>query len=115
MSENGRFINFNGLDPAVSATITDGRRRQEQRHLSQTKRKQAERDRARNRRMIDLPTDLEDEITRIAAEFDLPVSQVITFLLLRGLSGLDLVDIQERLVSSRSMRFGHNLDLREIR
>jgi hypothetical protein len=114
MSENGRFINFNGLDPAVSATITDGRRRQEQRHMAPSKRKKAERDRARNRRMIDLPADLENEISRIAAEFDTPISQIITFLLIRGLQGLDLVDIQERLVASRSMRFGHNIDFREM-
>lgn len=114
MSGNGKFIDFNGLDPAVQATITDGRRRQEMRHLSPSKRKQADRDRNRNRRMIDIPIELEDELTRIAAEFSVPVSQLITFLLMRGLSGLDLTEIQHRLVQSRSMRFSHNLDLREF-
>lgn len=92
---DGSFIDFSGeLDPAVDALLRDAERRERERKLPPRERKKRARERAkirerRARRVTyDLPPDLRRRLAAIAEEQGIPASQLVTWLLLRGLEDL---------------------------
>lgn len=71
--------------------------------------KKAEKDAARNRRMIDLPPDLERELESMAGELGVPVSSLIAWLVDRALQVTPVEVIRAAREPSRSMRFEYIL------
>jgi hypothetical protein len=107
----GEFINFQALDPVVSATITDGRRREASRGMSQRQRKQSDRDKKRNRRSIDIDPDLERYLQEVAVSLDVPFSDVIGYLIFTGIHNTSIQEMAGNRVTVRSLNFGHKLPL----
>ena len=87
--ENG-FIKFGDLDPETAGVISQGRQRQANRVKSKRALRQATLDATRNRRMIDIPIELEDHLVGIADELSIPVSQLIARLVWEGLEHLTI-------------------------
>ncbi len=106
--ENG-FINFQDLDPDVAGALDQGRQRQANRGRSKRAARQAKIDARRNRRMIDIPEDLEQHLESIATELSIPVSQLINRLIWEGLEHLTIEQLKAELVPTRSMRYFHAL------
>lgn len=94
-------INMDSMDPAVARVFADGERRQAARSMTKRQRQQA----ARNRMTFDIPAELEQKLTAIAADYSVPVSQLATFLMLRGLEHTSEEELLEARVPSRSMRY----------
>jgi hypothetical protein len=97
------------LDPDVAAAIGQGRQRQEIRQRTKAQETHAEKDAARNRRMIDLDPDLERRLESMAGDLMVPVSSLIGWLLENALAEVDLNCITDDRVPSRSMRFQYIL------
>jgi hypothetical protein len=94
-------IDMSALDPHVASVYEDGQRRQAARSMSKRQRQQA----ARNRMTFDIPVELEDKLTAIALDYSVPVSQLATFLMLRGLEHTSEEELLAARVPSRSMRY----------
>ena len=94
-------IDMNGVDPLVARVFEDGQRRQNARSMTKRQRQQA----ARNRMTFDIPVELEDKLTAIALDYSVPVSQLATFLMLRGLDHTSEEELLAARVPSRSMRY----------
>lgn len=102
--ENG-FIKFGDLDPETAGVIGQGRQRQANRAKSKRAVRQARVDAARNRRMIDIPLELESHLVGIADELSVPVSQLIARLVWEGLEHLTIEKLKIELHPTRSMRY----------
>ena len=97
------------LDPYVEQAIAGGRRREAQRSMSPSQRKRAKYDQARNRRMIDIEPELEQYLVDIAAQLSVPVSQLIGFVLRRGLYHVDLDELKACRLVTKSLRYEYDL------
>ncbi len=80
MSETRR----KALDPAVSALITEGERRQRRRRMDRVRQAKARRDAARQRATYDIPKSLQQAIAAVAKEESLSVSGLVSALLADG-------------------------------
>lgn len=105
----GGFIDFGGLDPDIEGAIGAGRQRQAARHMTPAQRRKAEKDRARNRRMIDIPPDLESQLESMAAELSVPFSSLVTWILSETMEVLDIDEMRGLREPSRSMRYEYIL------
>lgn len=105
------FISFdsNDLDPDVSGAIGEGRKRSAFRGKTPAQRRKAEKDSQRNRRMIDLPEELEEHLESLAGELGVPVSSLISWLLVRSLDLVSLEELEAARELTRSMRFEYIL------
>lgn len=94
------------LDPAVSDLLTSMEQRQEKRSMSKAERKEAERQRARSRMMLDVPPEIQQRITTLAISESTPVSGLVTLAIARFLrdmeNGMNLLPYK---YPSRSPRF----------
>jgi hypothetical protein len=85
-----------------------------QAHRSNNERKEAAKQKKRAVMKLDLPKDLQDDIRHRgdSEELHMPYSGVVELAARIGLLiiDLELVDIQEILTSTRSMRYAHQLD-----
>ncbi len=90
-----------GLDPYIAGAVDEANRRQKQRTMTKDQKRQAN----RNRVTYDLPVELTDRLTALAAEIDCPVSQVVRYLLEQGLTTVTLDEMVSKRTPSRSMRF----------
>lgn len=106
--KNG-FISFDDLDPEVAGTLGQGQKRQASRGKSRRAQRQAGIDARRNRRMIDIPEDLEAHLEEIASQLSIPVSQLIARLVWEGLEHVTLERLQAELQPTRSMRYAFTL------
>lgn len=100
---------LSGLDPFVEQELRGGVQRAARRAMPEGKRKKAARDAARNRRMIDLPVELEQTLEEIAADLSVPVSQLIVALINRGMYSMQIEELQDLRQPSRSMRYEYTL------
>lgn len=104
-----------GADPEIAGELERGRKRQALQRLPAEKRtraaRQAEVDARRNRRNIDIPQELEDELESIAADLSVPFSQLLCRLAWEGLNRMNPADLRGELVPSRSMRFWYTLPI----
>ena len=117
--KKGKIPQALSIDPAVEAAFgrspdsadpVYGRMDAVRRARNQTpgQRRKAARDEARNKATYDLPADLSELVSQIAARFSVPVSQVAALLMTAGLQSiaagrLDLRDLELR--PSRSPRY----------
>jgi hypothetical protein len=108
-----------GIDAAVQAYLgrsaqaeVDARREREM-SLSKSKREKRKKDKARNRVWYDLPGEIIDRIAEIAAEHQIPKSQLAAFLLDRAIREYDAgeIDLTPYLRPSRIPRFSSFLIL----
>ena len=107
------------LDAAVQAYLETGTqaeinaRREKEVGLSKSKRKKRERDKKRSRVWYDLPGEIIQRVEEIAAEYDIPKSQLAAFLLDRALREYDNGDfnLSKYLRPSRHPRFASILVL----
>jgi hypothetical protein len=104
-----------GADPEIAGELERGRNRQARQRLPVEKRtraaRQAEVDARRNRRNIDIPLELEDELESMAADLSVPFSQLLCRLAWEGKNRVGVVELQEERVPSRSMRFWYTLPI----
>jgi len=97
----GGFVNFGDLDPAVSALIGDGQRRQATRTMTKAQKRQA----ARNRMTFDLSQELSAVLVNMAAELSVPVSQLAEVLIRNGHQHTSMNDLMDMRLPARSMRY----------
>jgi hypothetical protein len=103
------FIDFTDLDPEISETLRAGQRRQAARSKTGRAARQAAVDAKRNRRMIDIPEELDHYLEQIAVDLSIPVSQLITRLIWEGLEHLTIETLKGELKPTRSMRYFYTL------
>lgn len=87
------------------------------RKMTQSQRKKAEKDAARNRVMFDIPKALEQVVDMLAADQSVTRSQVAAYLMLAGLAGLEdgtVEPIENCRQVSRSMRYEYILALPDV-
>lgn len=101
MKRQNGTIDFSHLAPDVAETIRNGQRRMAAKSMSSKQR----RDAARNRLVIDIPVELENQLSEIARELGLPISQLIRWLILRGMETSTREEIEDARLPSRSMRY----------
>ena len=106
------YQDFGTIDTVVQEMVNDGKRRENNRHRTKRAARQARIDAARNRRYIDIPTELEEQIETLASLLGVPFSQVLARVAAIGLGHTDLETLKGDRVPSRSMRFQHNIDWR---
>lgn len=92
---------FVDIDPAVAAYIQDGERRQATRAMTKAQRRQA----SRNKMTVDLPKALDDRLHVMAADLSVPVSQLVQYLVERGLELVTIDELIEARRPTRSMRY----------
>lgn len=102
------FIEFDNLDPAVSSIVRGSRASRA--GQTQKQRKQAAKDRARNRRMVDIDPAIERELEQAASLLGVPFSSLINFLLASALP-VDMEKCQAARVITRSMRYEYVLKI----
>lgn len=104
------FIDFDSLDPAVNSLLGGAQRRAAARVQTPRQRKQAAKDKKRNRRMIDINPSIERELENTAAALGVPFSNLVNYLL-AGLLPVDVEKIKKDRVLTRSMRFEYILEI----
>ncbi len=114
------FVNFDDVDPAVSALLGKQRQREGEKRLSPRERRRKARERERAKRRLagrvnwDLPPALKERLNAIAEEEGVPVSQLATVLLIEGLRRLRSGELQLRKYYSDSPRFRFVLEVPEV-
>ena len=98
---DGGFVDFSDLDPAVSALIGDGQRRQATRTMTKAQKRQA----ARNRMTFDLSPEVSAALVDMAAELSVPVSQLAEVLIKRGQEHTSMDELMDMRLPARSMRY----------
>jgi hypothetical protein len=68
----------------------------------------------RNRKNYDIPPEIDYVVKQYAAEFGVPESQIVSYLVAKGLLSIDGSDFWERLRPSRSMRYRSNVDIEDL-
>lgn len=68
----------------------------------------------RNRKQYDIPPEIDKAIKEYAAEYGIPESQIVAYLLVNGLLDIDNSDIWSRLRPSRSMRYRSTVDIDDL-
>jgi len=105
------------IDPAVADLLAGAQHRQAQRSRPVAERKRAAKEKAkaakRNRVMLDLPVEIQEEITAMAFDLECPISQVAAALLIIGLAE-NIDNLRPFRKVSKSPRYTYNLDLSEI-
>ena len=110
-----------GMDPAVQAYLGNGQQvrlneqREREKSLSKSQRRKRKRDKARIKATYDLPAGIKEQVENIAAEYRIPKSQLVAFLLDRALReyAQGKIDLQPHLRPSRVPRFEMFLKLPE--
>jgi len=97
----GGFIDFDKVDPAVAAFLSDGQRRQANRSMTKAQKRQA----ARNRMTFDLSQELSAVLVNMAAELSVPVSQLAEVLIRNGHQHTSMNDLMDMRLPARSMRY----------
>jgi hypothetical protein len=101
------------IDPYVAKELDAGQERARRRTMTPGQRKKADRDAARNRRMIDIDPGLDAKLVNIAADLSVPISQLINYLIIRGLFIVTKEEIEGARQPGRSMRYDFNLIMPE--
>jgi hypothetical protein len=115
-----RFTNLSSLDPAVDLLINQGDRRQVEARLPrvESSRKKKERECAQKRKPhrinLDLPLDLKKRLETQAKLEEVPVSQLVAFLLYEPLYLLEnkSISLWSYKIPSHCPKFECNLDLK---
>jgi len=97
----GGFIDFDKVDPAVAAFLSDGQRRQANRSMTKAQKRQA----ARNRATFDLSEEITTTLTETAAELSVPVSQLAEWYIKRGIEHTGMEELIDARKPARSMRY----------
>ena len=100
------------LDPAVADLLGGLERKQAQRGMTKAERRESERQRRRNRLMVDLPPDIEAQIGALAAAHGVPVSGLVVLAIARFLrdvgDGLSLTPYKQ---PTKSPRFDWRIEI----
>lgn len=107
----GGFIDLGAIDPGVESLLTSQAARKASRAATPAARKKAQKDRARNRRSIDIPPALESSLAALADEMGVPFSNLVAYILATSLPYLDIAEIERARQFSRSMRYEYILEI----
>jgi F0F1-type ATP synthase membrane subunit b/b' len=108
------------IDPAVADLLGSLERKQTERSkpLAERKRRAKEREKAaaRNRVMLDLPTELVERMVTIADRLQVPTSHIAAALIAHGLAdyGQERLNLSPYIVLSNSPRFPRLLNVAEM-
>jgi hypothetical protein len=114
------FDDLPGIDPAVETLICQGQRRQSDSHLPKKKysRKKKERDQAQKCLAkwinLSLPVDLKNNLEVSANKEDVPISQLVTFLLYSSVYQLEshIINLWGYKPASGCRKFEWNINLK---
>jgi hypothetical protein len=111
------LINLTGLDPAVSATLSRGDRRQAEASLPKDQRarlaKEREKTKTRHRFNMDLDPQLDTRLAALAGEWSCPASGLANLAIALLLDAVDAgeLDLRAYLVASKSPRYERTVKL----
>lgn len=114
------MIRQQAIDPAVAELLKESSRRSAERSTPVAERKRKAKEKAksagRNRIMLDLSVDIQDQLSHMATYLGCPISQVAGALIILGMANVDrgVIDLRLYRRTSRSPKFDFLIDLDEI-